>query len=189
MGPKWPDAPRSRSAPTPSSFSSHCSKPGSAGTCPDRSSPVSGFSATTALALAPPADVPTAIRWASASVTPSSDAVRPERALLTATTSSDSSIAVALRVRGPRTGWSSRAPTPRVPRYASRSSAVIRPGATPSFARYAVVRALPKSSGNASATIDGRRWYVPGGSVGKTKSRAGPVVGIMCIKQQSSSST
>jgi len=57
---------------------------------------VSGLSATTALALAPPADVPTAIRCETASVNPSLGAARPESALRAATTSSDNSIAVGL---------------------------------------------------------------------------------------------
>ena len=57
-----PGAPRPESIPTPSNFSNHGSKPGSVGTWPERSSPVVGFRATTALARAPPAEVPTAIR-------------------------------------------------------------------------------------------------------------------------------
>src|SRR3546814_10247584 len=58
--------PSSMSLPTPSNLSSQCSKPGAASNWPLRSSPVSGFHATTALARAPPADVPTRMMLASA---------------------------------------------------------------------------------------------------------------------------
>ena len=88
-------------------------------------------------------------------------------------------MAVVFRVRGPRSGWNSSAPMPRVPRWASRSSAVIWSGATPSLARYEVVSALPKSSGNESASIEGSRWKVCVGRVGKMNVRVGLVVGMV----------
>jgi len=53
--------------------------------------------------------------------------------------------------------------------YASLSSDVICCGWTPSRAIQASIKALPKSSGSASANNPGRRRYVASGRLGYTK--------------------
>jgi hypothetical protein len=105
---------------TPSNFSNQYSNPSPAAIWPERTSSVARFHAITALARAPPAEVPTVRMSRSASSFPAAwkcpcKSPRCVNTSPASRTSASTSIFDALRGLGPSTGANSSAPMPRVP--------------------------------------------------------------------------
>ncbi|MCU0753577.1 MAG: hypothetical protein MUE46_00440 [Xanthomonadales bacterium] len=135
--------------------------------------------ASTALARAPPAEVPTEITRRRAAAVFGSASKRPSMAFRASSTSCPNSKVVSdLRMPAGSTGLKLSAPMPRLPMYASRSNTVTASARTPRWDIQASISRLPKRSGSASANSPGRPRNADGSRSGK-RCKRGPSVGMV----------